>query len=180
MRAILLTAVLLAGCMGSIPDPGPGNTGTTPDAGTPPVEVDAAPPPPDAKTLLANWSGCMTLANFQAANMTQAWGNLTTDGQKECSNCHGTGQFGVIISKDENLFFQLISQHSSYLITYFTVQGSEVVIDSAQFENAGVNDASHPRFNPTTNAGMTALQTFYDSTKAAQAAGTCGTPTLVD
>jgi hypothetical protein len=180
MRAIIFAGVLLAGCMGSIPDPGPGPVNTAPDAGMAQPTPDAAPPPPNAEQLLANWSGCMTLANFQAANMAQAWGTMTTDGNKECSNCHGTGEFGVIASTDENLFFSLISQHSAYLATYFTVQGTDVVIDTGSFQNAGVTDASHPRFDPTTNKGMTALQQFYDATKAAQAAGTCGSPTLVD
>jgi hypothetical protein len=44
--------------------------------------------------------------------------------------------------------------------------------------SAGVTLPDHPRFNPTTNAGMTALTEFYDLTVERQTAGTCDPPRL--
>lgn len=128
--------------------------------------------------LLQQWSGCMTLGNFQTADMAQAWGTLLTSNGKQCQNCHANGEYGFIATSDETLFFETISKHSGYLAKYFTadVINSKVNINTASFELANTA-VDHPRFNATANQGMTALTTFYGATVNRT---TCDAPTLID
>lgn len=139
------------------------------------------PPPVDPIEVLKKWSGCMTLANFQTAKMTQVWGALATSSNQRCTNCHQDGLYGMIITNVEQTYFDTISKHKDYLLMYFTVDSmGKVIINTASMAAAGVTLQDHPRFDPVNNAGMPALNTFYQSTLAAQTAGTCGPPTLVD
>lgn len=177
--------ILLTGCMGQIDSgqegPGPMNEpGTQPDAGVSTPPTPDAPPPLTAKQVMEQWSGCMTLADFQAANMADAWADLAASNGQLCRNCHADGGFSFIASPDENLFFTTISEHSFYLVKFFSVQGADVVINTGSFQNAATTLASHPRFNPTENAGMIALKAFYDATLARKTAGTCDPPRLKD
>jgi len=137
------------------------------------------PPPVDPIQKLREWSGCMSLENFEAANMAQAWGTLTAS-QQLCSNCHGTGAFAFMTGNgNAELFFNTITTQRDLLLKYFTVDATgQIVINTAAFQNAGVTLQGHPRFNPTMNAGMTALGEFYDLTLARQAANTCDPPRL--
>jgi hypothetical protein len=145
------------------------------------MERMGQPPAVDPVEVMKKWSGCMTIANFNTAQMAQKWGALATQANQRCTNCHQAGLYGMIISDTATTYFDTISKHKDYLLKYFTVDGTgKVVINTASMTNAGVTLQDHPRFDPTTNAGMTALQTFYTSTMAAQTAGTCGPPTLVD
>ena len=182
MRASLLAIVIATGCdLGQVQPSGP--NGGVPDA--PPTTaptIDAAPAKPDAKALLSTWSGCMSLANFQTANMAQAWGTLTTGSNQQCSNCHGTGAFGMIATTDETLFFKTVSEQTPYLVKFFSadVAGGKVIINTTSFKNAGVTIAGHPRFDPENHQGMTALKAFYDSTVARQVANACDPPRLIN
>lgn len=175
--------LILTGCMGQI-DSGQGGTvepGTQPDAA-----VTTTPPTPDAppaltpKQVLEQWSGCMTLTDFQTANMTEAWSTLTASNNQLCRNCHGEGGYSFITSPDETLFFTTITEHSFYLLKFFSVQGADVVVNTGSFQNAAVTLTSHPRFDPTNNAGVIALKTFYDATLARKTANTCDPPRLKD
>jgi hypothetical protein len=152
---------------------------TTERAATPGGQ-DPPKNPNDPLQLLASWTGCMTLDNFEAADMPIAWGTLNASGQK-CANCHGTGGEGFIATIESAVFFKAVSEQQIFLSKYFSVDtlANKVIINTGSFENAGVYIISHPRFNPTENAGMIALKEFYDLTAAAQAAGTCGPPTLI-
>lgn len=139
------------------------------------------PPPVDPVQALKTWSGCMSLTNFQTAKMAQQWGSLAASNNQRCMNCHQAGLYVFIATTVEQQFFDTITQHKDYLMKYFTVDATgKVIINTNSFTNAGVTLASHPHFNPTTNQGMTALQTFYDSTVARQTAGTCDPARLVD
>jgi len=140
------------------------------------------PPPTDPKTYLKDWSGCMSLANFQTAKMASAWGNLAATNNQRCANCHGSGAEGFIATTDEAVFFKMVTEQSAYMLKYFSVdtQNMKVVINTGSLKNAGETITGHPRFDATTNAGMTALQTFYDATMARKAAGTCDPSRLVD
>jgi hypothetical protein len=172
---VLFTSVLLAGCLGNITDAGGG--------GGPGAQTDAGMRQPDAKVvdtkaILKTWSGCMTLANFQAANMTTAWSTLITNDGKQCLNCHDQGEYNFIATDDETAFFAGITQHSYFMMKYFMVDNAteKVIVNTISFKGANATNG-HPKFNADMNQGLTALQTFYTSTAANTA---CGTPTMID
>jgi hypothetical protein len=146
--------------------------------------------PADATARLTKeWSGCMTLANFTAANMT-AWGNMRAN-NSACKTCHVNGEYGQIASDVAGPFFTLISTNKYYMAQYFSVDMSKgvadgkIIINTRSFTGVGQGLAphqEHPRFNLTNSTGMTALQKFYDLTMAAKNAvpSTCGPPTLTN
>jgi hypothetical protein len=138
------------------------------------------PPPFDAVAALQQWSGCMKLENFQTANMAPAWGNLVSFDQRKCLNCHQGGGDGFVVDTNAQAFFTMISTDRAYLLKYFSVDGVErkIVINTGSMQVAAELLAGHPKFNPTTNAGMTALQLFYDATVLEQTNNTCDPPRL--
>lgn len=139
------------------------------------------PPPVDPKVLLREWSGCMSLENFNAANMTQAWATLGADDLRKCLNCHNGGVDGFLISANAQQFFDGMSQQAEFLLKYFSVNTNEnkVVVNTGSFTTANLIQ-NHPSFPAATNAGMTALQAFYTSTAARKAAGGCDPARLKD
>ncbi len=138
------------------------------------------PPPIDPVEVLKKWSGCMTVANFTTAQMAPKWGALAASNGQKCQNCHQAGLYVFIATTNTTTFFDTISKQKDYLLKYFTVDGTgKIIINTSSFTNAGVTLTTHPHFDPTINAGMTALKSFYDLTLAAQTAGTCGPSTLV-
>jgi hypothetical protein len=135
-----------------------------------------------AERVMSAFAGCMTQANFNAANMANAWGNLNTQNNQQCENCHANGGEGFIASRDATSFFTVVSTKKMFFLQYFTVdltQGAaaaKVKINPVSF--AGVANGQdphreHPRFNATNNQGMTALTNFFNTTSAAVTAGTC-------
>ena len=124
----------------------------------------------------------MSLPNFQTANMAQAWGTMAAADGQQCSNCHGSGAFGMIVTTDEAVFFKTTTEQTFYLLKFFSVDtaAGKVIVNTASFKNAGVTLATHPRFDPTSNAGVTALKKFYDATAARKAANGCDPPRLVN
>ncbi|MDB4957490.1 MAG: hypothetical protein JWO36_5059 [Myxococcales bacterium] len=175
----ILAAVFVAGCMGDVPTGG----NAAPDAA--PIAIDAPPPPPpidapDPAALIKEWSGCMTLANFKTAKMAVTWGSLSTTNGQQCANCHSTGGQGFIASLNETVYFQMVTQQSAYMLKYFTVDSGKVIVNTQSLKNAAITLTDHPRFDPTNNPGMPALQKFYDLTVAVKAAGPCPAPVLVN
>lgn len=171
----LITSVLLAGCFGNISAPGGDDgPGGQPDGGMRQVDATTV----DIKAILKQWSGCMTLANFQAANMATAWPQVTSTDGKQCINCHDQGQYNFIATNDEAAFFAGLSQHSYFMVKYFSVESAtmKVIVNTQSFKSANAA-AGHPKFNADMNAGMTALQAFHASTAANTA---CGAPTMID
>jgi len=138
------------------------------------------PPPPDPKILLREWSGCMSLANFTQANMPTAWGNLAASNGQKCTNCHQNG-LGILITPDANLFFNSMSQQSYFMLKFFTVDttANKIVVNTGSFMNA-LKISGHPQFDATTNAGLTALKSFYDLTAARKTANQCDPARLMD
>ena len=146
--------------------------------------------PADATVRLINeWSGCMTQANFVAANMT-AWGNMRAN-NSACKTCHVSGEFGQIASDAVNPFFTVISTNKYYMAQYFSIdltQGvanAKVIINTKSFTGVGTGLAphtEHPRFTLQGSTGMTALQKFYDLTVANKTAvpTKCGPSTLMN
>src|SRR4029078_513149 len=141
---------------------------------------------PSAATqrLMSQWAGCITQDLFDAADMANQWGNMTATNNQRCASGHGAGAEGYIATTDRTFFFDTISQNKYYMLQYFAVSGLDnpstamMVINTKSF--LGVSQGQdphreHPRFNATDNAGMTALQSFYDKTMAAvTAAGAAG------
>ena len=158
-----------------------GQTTTTPPGQESPADATVR--------LIKEWSGCMTQANFTAANMT-AWGNMRAN-NSACKTCHVNGEYGQIASDAVNPFFTVISTNKYYMAQYFSVDLSQgvanakIIINTKSFTGVGQGLAphtEHPRFTLQGSTGMTALQKFYDSTMAAKTAvpTKCGPPTLMN
>jgi hypothetical protein len=155
-----------------------GNTTVTPGEET----------PADATTRLTKeWSGCMTLANFQAAKMTN-WGTMRAN-NSACQTCHDLGEYGQIASQADNPFFTVISTNKYYMAQYFSVDLSagvktgKIIINTRSFTGVGQGlppHLEHPRFNLTNSTGLAALTTFYNTTAALRDQGKCGAPTLTN
>ncbi|MGE0550981.1 MAG: hypothetical protein AB7O24_00435 [Kofleriaceae bacterium] len=140
-----------------------------------------------SERVLSEFAGCMSLQNFQTANMAQAWGDLEAQNNTECDNCHATGGNGFLASRDENFFYTYFSTKKYFLLQYVTVDltggaaAAKVIVNKSSFmgvANAQDPHREHPRFDCSpndgcTNDGMTALQEFYDLTMAAKTAGGC-------
>jgi hypothetical protein len=186
---ILLPAFALGACVldsrGESSDP-TGDPSHDPTAEDPGAVADPTPPVdpfpvPDA--LIREWSGCMSLPNFEASNMAPAWSSLA--GSAQCTSCHSEGSFGFIATPDEAVFFKAITENRYHLLAYFRVDAAaaKIITNARGLEavsDAEVPHAQHPRFDPDQTGGMTALEEFYDLTVARKAAGECDPPRLLD
>ena len=74
--------------------------------------------------------------------------------------------------------FPAISTRKMYFLQYFTVDltkgpaDAKVIINTVSFKGVALGQdphREHPRFNPDTNQGMTALNTFYQKVTASVA-----------
>ncbi len=140
--------------------------------------------------LLAEWSGCMTTTNFEAADMRE-WGNVGTN-EGQCKTCHNGGEYGFVASNVTANFFATITEDKYYMLQYFAVDlslgvaNAKIIINERSFEGVGNRLAphqQHPGFNPQDNNGYAALQAFYATTSAAKAAapgGVCGPSKLTN
>jgi hypothetical protein len=142
-------------------------------------------PSVDPRAVLRTFSGCLTITDFNTAQMAQKWSALAASNNQKCLNCHQAGGDGFIVNTNADLFFKVMSENSAYMLKFFSVDTSvtpaKVVVNTGSFTNAGVTIVGHPRFDPTNNAGMVALKAFYDLAAAKELAGTCSpTPTLLD
>ncbi len=136
-----------------------------------------------ADRVMAKFAGCMTLTNFNAANMANAWGNLTAQNNQQCRDCHNNGGEGFTASDQASIMFPAISTRKMHFLQYFTVDltkgaaEAKVIINRVSFRGVALGQdphREHPRFNPDNNQGMTALNTFYNTTMTAvNTAGAC-------
>jgi hypothetical protein len=156
--------------------------GTTP----PPMTGDDSPAAQTVK-LTSEWSGCMTLENFTAANMT-AWGDMPAE-NSACKTCHINGEYGQIASDVADSaslsFFKTISTNRYYMAQYFSVDlvNKQMITNTRSLTSVGQGGAphtEHPRFMLENSTGLAALQAFYNKTMALKTAGTCGAPTLTN
>ena len=155
------------------------------NAGAP---VDDNSPGAKITKLQKEWSGCMTLTNFNTAKMATAWANMQTNdgnGNATCGSCHDNAEYNEIATTVAQKFFDKISQQTTLMSQYFTVDSvtapTKIIMNTTQLNlvaTAGTGHIGHRRFNLTNSAGMTALTTFYNATVAAKTAGTCGQPVL--
>jgi hypothetical protein len=148
--------------------------------------------------LMNAWSSCLTLADFQTANMSQAWNGMQAEGNN-CNACHNTGYANFIVTNTVQGttppgFFTTISTVKEYMMMWFNVDLSvtgpdgkrgKMIINQQAFDGVSKRQAphaTHPSFNSTNSNGMTALRAWYDLTMAkvtaAGATGNCGPTTL--
>lgn len=174
----IVISLLAAGCleMEAPPAPPPG----TPDAGSVVDEPDATPVPTDTEPL-AEWSGCMTLGNWEAAGMG-AWSNKATEGGTVCSSCHGDGLARFNSNVDTTAMYQY-NRYEVFITGFFTLSGEdgEVVVVPAteKLDNKGAGSNNHPTY--ITSPGdpyYQALDQFYQLTLQQKAAGLCGPATF--
>lgn len=127
-----------------------------------------------ADRVMSAFAGCMTLANFQAANMATAWANLQSN-EGQCKRCHANGESMFIANENSSIGFTVISSKKMFWLQYFTVDltggaaAAKVVPNKVSFAgvyNRQVPHAAHPTFQYPNNNGVTALQKFYDTTIA--------------
>src|SRR5262249_55052169 len=106
-----------------------------------------------------------------------------------CAACHSGGAYGFVAATTSQPYFDIVSQDKNYLLMYFAldlsagVANAKVIINDRSFAGVATRQAphvDHPTFNPTNNAGYTALKAFYDSTLAAKTAGGCGPSKLLN
>jgi hypothetical protein len=152
-------------------------TGNPPPTGTPsPGQI--------SKQLISEWSGCMTLADWDADGVAVAFADMGTN-QGPCVQCHNTGQASFIASRDSTLMFNTVSGNKYFMIAFFTpnvtdVANAKMEVNKSLYERVGTGVYpynEHPRFN-VNNQAFTKLQSFYTKTMAKKAAGTCGTPKI--
>lgn len=143
------------------------------------LALEAAQPVDNTVSPLAEWSGCMDLAEFQAAGVADAWADKGTN-QGNCDACHNLGADGFIASNVDVRVFDTITQDPGFMLSYFTIDetGTNVIVNTARFQKVGQRQAphlAHPAFNVNGNA-MDRLQNFYQQTLARKTAGTCLPP----
>jgi len=142
--------------------------------------------------VLSQFAGCMQQTDFNAANMGPAWGNMNTNNNSQCHDCHVNGGEGYIAANDNTFMYSVVSTKKYYSLQYFTVDltqgaaGAKVVVNKASFvgvANGQDPHREHPRFQCAsvtncTNQGMTALTQFYNATMArvGMSATVCPTP----
>lgn len=141
------------------PDPDPGTTET-------PAEI--------AARLLDQWTRCMVIEDFHAADMARSWGQMTSTTNHQCQNCHSDGIGGFIATDFEARMFDELKTKQYNLLQYVTVDvtnpaTASVVINRQSFRGVGRGEqphAEHPRFDAENNAGMVALQKWHGLVQA--------------
>lgn len=174
MKAIgALVALLLAGCTqaedGEPLEPPPEQE----QPSTPPTTPPSSETPSEAaQRVLGEFSDCMTFADFQTANMV-AWASVAATNNQRCVNCHVSGAEGFIASNQAQFMFDAIKQNKYLLLQFVTpdltngTTAAKMIVNQQSFQAVALGNAphaEHPRFNPTTNAGISALQSFYTLT----------------
>ena len=183
LRLAIATALALAlglapACVGSELTP---IEPSGPDAGEPgdppPANPDAAPVNVD---LLAEWSGCMTQVNWDAAQMG-SWSQKLSEGGTVCSSCHGDG-LGQFNTDTDNVAMYASNRYAVFITGFFSLgvlPGGEVDVVPAydKLSRKGGGDNNHPTFAVGQgDEHYEHLDTFYQLTMQARQAGLCGPP----
>jgi len=139
-----------------------------------------------ATRLENEWSACMSLANFQTANMI-IWASVNSNdgnGNATCGSCHNTGYEGFTANGVAATGFEIISTERLQMKQYFTLDSTtaptKMIVNTTNLNAVATGTEGHighRRFNLTANNGlaaMNALNAFYTSTMAAVTAKTCG------
>jgi hypothetical protein len=143
-------------------------------------KLDAAAGGGVAVSAMAEWSGCMSLADWEAEGVADAWADKNANGQGNCDTCHNLGADGFMASNQDGRVFEYVSGYPAFMPSYFTLDstGTKVVINRSRLENVG-NQISphenHGNFDVDGDA-MDRLIQFYDLTMQRKLAGQCGPP----
>lgn len=148
--------------------------------GDPPGDGGSDGDPPVVASALEAWSGCMTKASWDAAQMG-TWADKPTDDGDVCATCHNDGAYRFNTNDQNDRMFEL-NRYPLYIIGFFTVgvdpDGSETVVPASdKLVRMGNGSTLHPRF--ATDPGdpyFQAMARFYSLTFDVQAAGACGPP----
>lgn len=139
-----------------------------------------------ADRVMSQFAGCMTIADFQATNMAAAWANINSN-EGQCKRCHVNGESSFIANADPASAFSVISAKKMFWLQYFTVDlsggaaAARVTMNGVSFKGVSNRTAphlTHPTFPYPNNAGVNALNAFYQKTQANIAAGGCQPKTL--
>lgn len=147
------------------------------------IEPPVPPPPPgppvyDARQALAQFSACMTYADWTSSQMA-TWATKQangTNGNNPCSDCHSSGAGGAWMSRDEADMFAM-NRQELFIKNFFAVkpknlgdlsQGYEVIINDAKLlAKSQKQGDGHPNFNYAANdTYRLRLVDFYTKTKA--------------
>jgi cytochrome c553 len=144
------------------------------------------PPPPVGEgpgqvsnRLIAEWSGCMELAAWDAEGVAAAWAELRSS-EGPCIRCHVNGQASFIATDDSTRMFNVVSSNRYFLLSFFAADvadlaAAKMVINYDAFVRVATGAPpfnEHPQFD-TENDAITALEAFYQKTLARQQAGAC-------
>jgi hypothetical protein len=145
------------------------------------------PPPPVGEgpgvisnRLIAEWSGCMDRADWDADGVAVEWANLRSS-EGPCIRCHVNGQASFITTDDSARMFEVVSTNRYFLLSYFAADVADpatakMVINYDAFVRVATGAPpfnEHPQFD-TQNDAITALESFYQKTLTRKQAGTCG------
>ncbi|HTR52042.1 MAG TPA: hypothetical protein VMJ10_15120 [Kofleriaceae bacterium] len=146
--------------------------------GTPPVD------------LMAEFSGCLTLTDFDTANMSTSWAQNIETSEGYCRQCHVNATAHMIATPQDQYMFDQITTDREVMSTFFMVDTTQtpnkVIVNTAPFKLAAAGltaSGQHPRgWNATDNPGMTALQQWYAAAESDLTASpsTCSASTLGD
>ena len=131
---------------------------------------------PGALQLLAEWSGCMTKANWDAANMG-SWANKEAEGE-QCASCHQDGLARFYTNSANDTMFTM-NHYEAFVIGFFTVDvdpktaRDAIVIDRKKLGRKGNGEGLHPTYS-IDDEYFDRLQQFYDLTMATKGANECG------
>ena len=142
-----------------------------------PVEVPDAMSTTDAPTtdapssepinLLAQWSGCMNLQDWEDSQMG-SWANKNA-GVDICATCHLGGLSRFNTNGDSVAMFEA-NRLEIFIQGFFTIDNApepHVVQNLEKLVLMGQGDNQHPLYNINANdAHFLQLQIFYDLTKA--------------
>jgi cytochrome c553 len=157
------------------------------------LDTGGTPTPPDespgaiSARLVSDWSGCLSVTDFEELQFGEMWGNKGSD-EGNCEQCHTTGNYGFVATDDNSTMYEklsgMITNSATDMFGYFTVDvpNEMMVINMPRFEMVATGQGihiNHPRFDYSPNdPAMQVLQELYNRTAARQAAGACGTPIL--
>jgi hypothetical protein len=137
--------------------------------------------PGDTRALFAQWSGCMTLDNWEASQMARWADKGTSEGP--CVSCHNNGEHLLHTNNDDTTMF-MMNQYELFIIGFFAAQinpdaTGEIVpaydklVRMGQGNNLG---SLHPTYNTNVDNDQyfQYLTDFYQRTKALKDANQCG------
>lgn len=138
--------------------------------------------------LLAEWSGCMDLNDWNTDGVAAAWAQKQT-GEGQCQQCHVNAQ-GWLADQQSQRVFDILTQEKNpkggyFMEYYFTVDTTDaanpkMIVNTGLITRASQGIAQHPRFDPNTDNqnAMQKLQSFFTKTQARMTAKTCGASKL--